>query len=78
MPDFVEELAQQIALNPAEIAILRQAGVRSLEDVDSLLRNFSSLHTTGQLLSPFRSSPTLPFQPTTTGAPLRPGPTEES
>jgi len=55
MPDFVERIAQQIALNPTEIAILRQTGVRSFEDVESLVSNFPSLQAVGVRL-PFLSN----------------------
>ncbi len=51
MPDFVDTLSQQQQLTPVEVAILRSAGVRSVQDVDSLVRNFPSLHTVGMRIA---------------------------
>jgi hypothetical protein len=47
MPSFIEEVAQQNHLIPSEIAVLRSVGVRSYEDIDSLLRCFPSIYKAG-------------------------------
>jgi len=45
--EFVQQLAQSAQLNDDEIAVLTAAGVRSAEDVDSLLSSFPSLANIG-------------------------------
>jgi hypothetical protein len=45
--DFLSSFAAQLQLHPNEVAILRASGVRSIEDVDSLVSSFPSLGKAG-------------------------------
>jgi hypothetical protein len=44
---FVEAVAKEFSLNPQEYAVLQAAGVRSFEDVHSLVHCFPSIAKAG-------------------------------
>lgn len=57
--DFVEIITKRHNLSPIESAVLRSVGVRSYEDVDSLIRSFPSIHKAGVRI-PLLSSVSAP------------------
>ena len=53
MPTFIEELHSDVRLTPVELRVLRAAGVRSAEEVLSLLGTFPSLALKGGVRSAY-------------------------
>lgn len=53
--DFVEKIANELNLHDSEVTVLRTAGIRSFEDMDSLVGNFPTIHTLGVRI-PFLSA----------------------